>query len=41
MPRPVEIEQEHVCDWCLSKTCVNYRKCGGPRGPGIDEPDDY
>ena len=31
------------CDWCLSKTCAGaptYPRCGGPSGPGIDEPED-
>jgi hypothetical protein len=32
------------CDWCERGSCGGYRrgypKCGGPTGPGIDEPYD-
>ena len=37
-------EREHEdCDWCLRGSCSGYPrypKCGGPSGPGIDEPYD-
>lgn len=31
-------DDDYVCGWCLSKTCIDFMKCSGPTGPGIDEP---
>mgnify|MGYP007075789940 CR=1 FL=1 len=33
-----DTELEHRCDWCDSPRCVAFDMCGGPTGPGIDEP---